>query len=277
MLNNTHRRYSLIYYTACFVVSYALLFSSGSLLCQTAPLFAVNKLDLSLHILLLTGLGQAVILNPGIQTVLDLIYLLLPLLLLWLVLKDSPLQYFVAFLNVIYNVVYTLLLTSLSAMSTQWFIGFIFIPALFMVKKELSFYYAFQCLRYLFIMIFFSAGLWKIRAGGLFNVEQMSAILLKQHGSLLVSSPQNWYASIILSLVKQPGTAYVLYLLGAFAELFFVIGFFTKSKDKLLLMILLLFIAFNMAIMKINYFPWVAFGFLFWYSKLKEPLPQHIN
>ncbi len=274
MLTNTHRRYFLIFYAACFMVCYFLLWSGGSLLHQTAPLFAVHKLDLSLQILLLSGLGDFVILHPWLQALLDVTYMLLPLLLLWAVLKHSTYQYFFAFLNVIYNIGYSLLLTGLSAMSTQWFVGFIFIPALFMVKGELSFYYALHCLRYLFIIIFFSAGLWKIRAGGLFNLEQMSAILLRQHGSLLVSAPQNWYASVILSLVRQPGIAYIFYALGALAELFFVVGLFTKRRDKWLLIILLLFIAFNMVIMKINYFPWVAFGFLFWYSKLNEPLPS---
>ena len=277
MLTNHYKRVFLFYYTACFIVCYALLYGSGSLLHQTSPLFAVNKLDLSLHILLLTSLGDLVIMHSWLQAVLDATYLLLPLLLLWAVLRQSTYQYFFAFLNVVYNIGYSLLLTTLSAMSTQWFIGFIFIPLLFMVRKDLSFYYAFHCLRYLFLIVFFTAGLWKIRAGGLLNLEQMSAILLKQHGSLLVSAPENWYASMILSLVRHPGMAYILYLLGATAELFFVVGLFTRNMDRLLLLILMLFIAFNIAIMKINYFPWVAFGFLFWYSKLNEPLLQDTN
>ena len=259
MLSNNHKRIFIFYYTACFTISYALLFFSGSLLHQTAPIFVINRLDLSLNILLLTGIADAC-------------YFLIPLLLWWAVVKRSAFQYSLAFLTVIYSTVYTLLITSLSAMSIQWFIASIFIPAIFVFRKELSFYFAFQCLRYLFIIFFFSAGLWKIRAGGLFNLEQMSAILLRQHGSLLVSAPENWYAIFILKIVSRPLLAYALYLMGTLAELSFIVGFFTKKWDRLLLLILLLFILFDLVLMKINYFPWVAFGFLFWNSSLKEPL-----
>ena len=273
MLTNTHKQNCLFYYTACFAVSFALLFGSNVLIHQTAPIFIINRLDISLNLLLLTRIGDVVMGTAWLQILLDVAYLLLPMFLLWAVLKQSRYQYALAFVNVVYNIGYTLLLTSLSALSMQWFIGCILIPAIFTVKKEQSFYFSFHCLRYLFIIIFFSAGWWKIRAGGVFNPEQMSAILLRQHGPLLVSDPDHWYASFILKMVAQPHLGYLLYLLGTLAELSFFIGIFTRKWDRLLLIILLLFILLDFLIMKINYFPWVSFGFLFWYSKLKEPLP----
>lgn len=275
MLTNNYKRSILFFYIACFTVCFLLLYGSHSLLHQTAPLFVVNRLDLSLNILLLTGIGNAVIANAWLQALLDAGYLLMPLLLLWAILKQSAAQYALALLNVFYNIAYTLLLTSLSALSMQWFIASIFIPALFAFKRETFFYYSFHCLRYLFIIFFFSAGLWKIRAGGVFNPEQMSGILLTQHATLLATAPENLYAAIILKIVAQPLLGYFLYLLGALAELIFIVGLFTKKWDKALLIILLLFIVFDFVLMKINYFPWVTFGFLFWYSKLKEPLPPN--
>lgn len=125
--------------------------------------------------------------------------------------------------------------------------------------------------------MFFSAGLWKIRAGGIFNPEEMGAILLKQHAAYLIHSPGDWFSRIINYLVINYRFSYLLYLASIIMELFFIVGFFTKKADKLLILIFLLFVLFDFFLMRINYFAWVTFVGCLWFTKYKEPGNENIE
>ena len=163
------------------MVSYLLLFAGDLLLHQQQPIIFRNRLDFSLNLLMLTNIGNAILNNYPLQMVLDVLYLVLPIILLVSVTKNYRGQYALALLHVSFNFVYTLLLTIVAPLSIQWFAGWVLIPLIFMFKNVRSFYFALHCMRYIFILIFFSAGLWKIRGGGVFNIEQMSAIFVRQH------------------------------------------------------------------------------------------------
>ncbi len=227
---------------------------------QQQPVLFNNRLDLSLNFLLLTNIGNVVLNNHWLKVVLDVLYILLPVALLVSVRKRSSIQYLLAWLQVVFNGCYVLLLTSMSPLSIQWFAGFILVPIIFILKSETSFTYAAQCMRYIFILLFFSAGLWKIRAGGIFNLEQMSAILVHQHTKILLDAGSKWYEQMIRYFINHPGLSYCIYLAGTIAELSFAIGFFSKRFDRLLFVVLLLFIVLNFLFMQINYISWLAFA-----------------
>lgn len=254
------------------MLCFFLLFFNGYLLHQTKPVFFINRLDFSLNLILLADACNTVINNYFLQVFLDVMYFMMTLFFIYACITNNKLQYLAALLNFFFNLVYILLLTSLSALSIQWFVGWILLPLLFIFKSAKSFYFAVHCMRYIFLLLFFSAGLWKIRGGGLFNIEQMSGILLKQHIVYLVAAPDNWYAKSIKFLITHYKFSYLLYLAAFAGEIIFCAGFFTRKYDKHLIGILLLFISFNFVLMKINYISWVAFAGCLWYSKYNEPV-----
>jgi hypothetical protein len=247
------------------------LLCNASLLHQFQPVFFTNRLDFSLNLLVLTDLPALVIRNSFVSFFLDTLYFLLPALLVLLCLINNKFQYFIALLNSIFNFIYALLISSLSAYSIEGFVGWILLPLIFTFKTDKGFYYALSSVRYVFLLIFFSAGVWKIRAGGIFNVEQMSGILIAQHAAYITGYTEDWFTKAIEYLISHSKVSYTFYLTAAIAELVFLIGFFTKKYDKFLIIIFLLFVLFNFIIMRINYFSWVAFLGCLWFSKYDEP------
>ena len=269
VLNNSHRKNFALFYFSCFTISFCWLFFNGWLLHELQPVFFLNRLDVTLNILFLTGIQNAIIKSFAIQLSLDILYFFLPLSLVFVV--NRKMQFYFAILNSIFNLTYALILSSVSPLSIAGFIGWILLPMLFVFTSDRGFYYAVNSMRYIFLLIFFSAGLWKIRTGGVFNTEQMSAILLKQHAAYLTQSPTDWFSRIVYYLVINYRFSYIVYVCAVIAELVFVIGFFTKKADKLLILIFLLFILFDFFLMRINYFAWIAFLGCLWFAKYKEP------
>jgi hypothetical protein len=209
--------------------------------------------------------------NTFLQVFFDVMYYLLPLLLVFSSSKKYKWQYLLAIITSLFNLVYALLLSSLSMLSVEGFTGWIIIPLIFALRSDKGFYYAMHCMRYVFLLIFFSAGLWKIRGGGLFNIDQMGAILIRQHAPYIVVAAGDWFTRCVYYLANHTIFSYTLYLGATIAELIFGIGFFTKRSDKILIVAFILFVVLDFVLMRINYFAWSAFLGCLWYSNYKEP------
>lgn len=251
------------------------MFFNGLLLHQLKPVFFLNRLDFSLNLLFLTNIQHFIIKSYYVQLLFDILYLALPVLLVLTI--NTKKQIYFAILNSFFNIVYALIVSSVSIISIEGFAGWMLLPLLFITVSDRGFYYLLNSLRYIFLLIFFSAGVWKIRTGAIFSIEQMSGILLKQHAAYIAQSPVNWFSSCINYLVIHYRLSYLLYLFSAIAELIFVIGFFTKRFDKLLIIVFLVFILLDYALMRINYFSWVAFLGCLWFSKYGEPEARALN
>jgi hypothetical protein len=115
-----------------------------------------------------------------------------------------------------------------------------------------TFYFLLHGLRYFFLFFFSSAGIWKIVQQGIFNIEQMSGVLLYQHKEYLTSS-SNWYSTAVLWLINHSSISYLLYFAAFLVELSFIIGFFTKKFDLFLAAAFLLFLLMDILLMRINY------------------------
>jgi len=240
---------------------------NNSLFSQLHPVLFLNRLDLTRNLLMLTDIQHAVINKSVVPLMLDSLYLLAPVTLLVTCIRNSKWQYPIAWINIIVNFVYAMMVTSMSTLSIEGFIGFIMVPLVFGFRSDVSFSFGLQLMRYFFLLIFVSAGLWKIRAGGLFNTEQMSAILLKQHAAYIYSSPENWYSRLILYFVRHSSLSWSIYLTATLTELAFITGFFTKKFDKLLIGLFIMFLLLNYFVMGINYISWTIFIFCMWYAK----------
>ncbi len=135
--------------------------------------------------------------------------------------------------------------------------------------QQTGLYSTLYCRRYatFFFISFFSAGVWKIVNGGVFNPLQMSAILLDQHKEMLAGAAGWWMQGVIGWLVAHATLGYLLYILVACMELLFFVGFFTRKYDKALVGIYLVFLLADHLIMRIPYYETLPFLLVFY---LKE-------
>ena len=239
---------------------------------QQAPVFFLNKADISGNALLATGIADGITSSPVFCLVLDGLFFLLPFFLVAAVRRESRFTTTIAILSVLYNMAYAYLFSIFTFVSIEVFTGWLFVPLVFASAKLRTNYYLLHCIRLIFLVIFFSTALWKIRSGGLFNTEQLSAVLLRQHASLLVSDPSSWFSRVLVFIIGHPAISYTLYLLAFALEFIFIVGFFTRRFDKFLIACFIGFIVFDYFLMEINYFPWAPFLGVLYYSRFAEPL-----
>lgn len=237
-------------------------------------MFFHNKLDLTSNIIQLGNLFTIVISSYKLQILLDCLFFLLPALLCISTVAGYKVQNFLAILTAVFNLVYAVVISAMSPLSIEGYIGWMVLPLVLVSRNDTCFYYALQAIRYFFLLILFSSAIWKVRAGGIFNGEQMSAILVNQHAAYLADQPGNWYSNFIKYLVIHKQLSYIIYLLATLSELAFVVGFFTKRYDRLLILIFVAFVSLDYFLMKINYFSWTAFLACLWFSEYRCLQPE---
>lgn len=269
LLTNKHKKQFAWFYLLCFIVNYGWYFLNNLLLCQVNPVFFINKLDVTRNIVMLTSLQHLLIDSYWLRLVFDMLFLLLPLLLWFLVIKERKGFKTVAVVTSLICLVYGIYVSAFTHLSLELFVAWMLIPLVFYAASAKGFYHLLHCIRIIFILIFFTAGLWKIRAGGIFNMEQMSGILVEQHSEYLVSNSTNWFSQFVYFLVGHPAISYSLYLVGLIAELIFILGLFTRRFDTVLLVAFLFFLIADLFLMQINYFNWLVFAGLLYFSKYK--------
>ena len=270
LLNPKHIRQFALFYYCCFLLSFSWFLYNRITFAGLQPVFFINRLDITRNILMLTDWQHSLLGNNVLCLIFDIIYAALPILLTIAVYKDIPGKVFIAIVTAIFTLMYGTFLSAVSYTSPEMFIGFILIPLLFTATSLKGFYYLLHCIRYLFILVFISAGFWKIKEAGIFNLEEMAGILLVQHNMYVLSNPSDLFSKTVYYLVQHPIIAYAFYFIAAFAELVFVAGVFTKKYDKALLVILCLFILFDFLLMRINYFSWFVFAGCFYFSRFKS-------
>lgn len=155
--------------------------------------------------------------------------------------------------------------------SIEWHIAWLFTPFLFIAKSNKTFYFLMHGIRYYFLFFFVSAGMWKIYHGAIFNLQEMSAILLNQHKEYLVSDPNATYTYFIYWLVNNQSVSYLLYIVATVLELVFIVGFFTKKYDRYLLMAFVAFLLMDLFIMRIPYFEVLPVILPLLFSRFAEP------
>ncbi len=248
------------------------------LLYQLQPILFRTPFDGTAWVLMQTGIHQWLLNNRAGCLFFDAIFYLAPLAYWWLCEKKqlvSPLLFGIFW--TIFNWVYVLCYVLFPTTSLEKFLPALLLPILFATRRIASFYYIMHGMRYFFLFFFVSTGLWKLRTGAVFNVEQMSGILLMQHKEFLVASPRHLYSSFLYWLIQNPYISYCVYLTGAIIELIFSIGFFTKKYDKQLFVLLIIFFVADFILMRIPFFEILPLALPFLFSKpilqLNYPLP----
>lgn len=270
-----HRNRFIYFYSICIGLFILWLFFNGLLLHQFKPVLFINRLDLSLNLLNSSGLTQHVIKSNILKIILDSIFILLPLAMLFSFLYNWKIKNLIPVLLSAFIWVYGLMVSSMSTLSVEGFLAFTLVPLIFTTDKEVKYYFLLNCLRYAFIIVFFSTALWKFRGGGIFNPEQLSGILVNQHSTLLAENVNSFFSGFLKYLINHPFISWVIFALGIFIEFFFVVGLFTKKLDKTLLLLLILFFVMDYFLMQINYMAWLPFAGLLYFSRFTSlPLQE---
>ena len=257
------------WYLVWFVIYYAWMFSTGLLFSQVQPVFFLNRLDITGNILMLGNLQHKLINSQGLRIIFDILYLLLPCLLTFSYYNKSKAVPYVAIATSIFSLVYNYFYTLMIFVSPEVLVVWIFVPLVFTTLSIKGFYFRLHTVRFIFLVFFLSSALWKIRAGGIFNTDQMSGVLKSQHAPHLVNNISDWYAGIMSWLINHPAISYILYLFAFLAEFSFIVGFFTTRFDKYLIILFCMFIIGDYFFMEINYCSWLAFLGCLYFSRFK--------
>ncbi len=254
---------ALYYVIICYTLLLYNLYN-GLLLCQMQPLFLFMRDDVFSWLFMQTGLPQWLLLHPAYFIAFDTAYYTVPALFLYIIIYKNAYVQPVAFLMLVVNWIYIQCYTLYPTNSITLYIAPLIFPAIFLAKDSRLFHLLFGGLRYFFLYFFFSAGIWKIVNGGVFNPLQLSAILLDQHKEMLTNSPGWWMSKLIGWLIAHPMPAYILYLLVTIMELLFGTGFFTARFDKQLAFIYIFFLLADHLVMRIPYYETLPFLLTFY-------------
>jgi hypothetical protein len=216
---------------------------------------------------MLSNLQHALIDHKWVRILFDVVYILFPILLTYSFVKDKNIHKPIALATALFSLLYCLLFSTMSVVSIEVYVAWMLVPILFCARTTKGFYFLMHSLRIIFIIIFFSAALWKLFTAAIFNEAQMSAVLLTQHANYLASANNDIFGNVILYLIRHKGIAHTLYLGAFFIEFIFVVGFFTKRFDWYLIVFFSLFLIFDYFIMGINYFLWLPFAGCLYFSK----------
>jgi cbb3-type cytochrome oxidase subunit 3 len=269
--NQQHRNAITQWYVILLTLLFIGMWWNGMLLSQMQPEFFTNKLDVSTWLLMRTGLHKAFLFNKPMCIIFDSLLLVLPIIYLALYKLQSRWQYAFAWLLLIFTFVYYQCYTLYPTTSIEGYIGYMLMPLLFTCISLKRFYFTLHFLRYVFLFFFLSAGLWKLRNGGFFNGEQMSAVLLMQHKEYLVSSPDAWLTNFYNWLIAHKMMGWCLFAASTFFELSFAVGFFTKNLDRWLIGLFVIFLLMDVLVMRIYYFDMAVMLLTLGYSKWKAP------
>lgn len=260
MFYSIHKKLVLTVY---FIFYYFTLFSfffSHRLLSQYKAVFFTHNRDLTELALIATGIPAFMIAQPWTYIVADSLMFIVPVFLLIFYIKQKAFSRITGFLFLALLLAYFLLQDIFTQLHSQMFIGFFIIAFTFITTTPQQFYNALKLGRYFFLYSFVSAAIWKISRGTLLNTEQLSTILVFQHGDLLTGNCSNNLCRLYFYLINHPAISFMLYIGAIIIESCFIIGFFTRKWDNVLLSLAIIFFTFDHLIMRIPFWPVMALG-----------------
>jgi hypothetical protein len=216
---------------------------------------------------------QALSESAVLRFVIDCLVVLLPILLFSLItfMENKRWIKIISVLTSSVLFLYGLLIDSTTLIHFEGYIMLALFSLVFYFKDAIGFYFTFNCYRYFFIFIFFSAGLWKLRTRAIFNNEQMSCILLEQHLRHLVYDSNDYFSRLIYFLINSTMFSQSLYCMVFIIQVSFISGVFTKKFDRILLCLFIIFIVLDYFLMRIDYLIWIGYGIVLYFSKFINP------
>lgn len=264
------KKFTINFIVIFYVLAFYKLFN-GLWLFQVAPYFFVNRFDGIAWLFMQTGIHQWLINNKAGWWLFDLAFYSMPLIYYAAYSFNQKLITATALCWLIINWLYVQFYTLYPTNSIEGHVAWLLMPVLFAARRLKTFYFLMHGLRYFFLFFFASAAIWKLRQDGFFNPQQMTGILLMQHGTYLVSAPQSWFTAFVYGLIQHERVGYALYIAATLLEFTFIIGFFTRRYDKWLIVAFVLFLLMDLLVMRIPYFEILPLSLPLLYSKYEEP------
>lgn len=214
---------------------------------QLTPLFYAPNANFSYWLFLYSGISTLIFSNAY------LIYLLNYLLFSSCILIIIKPRWFVC--AVIFTIciwIYQLLMYSIVTYQS-YAIGLLFPCIPFMFKSDFKFHFTFDAGRYFLCGLYFLGGILKIKNGAIFQLSHLSDSLSLSVGDYMMQNADSLKANVMTFLIINQGLSWFLFLIVVVLELSFIIGFFTKKYDKLLIALFFVFHCSNALIMDIPF------------------------
>jgi|GEM_PF-5656340 len=220
------------------------------------------EIDNTFWLVLASGLPQAIISNPVLCIVLDVLVLATALLAFTRKDKTTVTRIFLVlfFLQTIINETYTS-----QHSKTVVCIFLVLLPFCF---KGAVFKRLWEFARYFLVFILLSAAYYKFKNGGLGHPDQMIHILMTQHADIMILAPDYWQSRLATWLISVPSFTNALYYLLFFSQLTFIAALFTRRFDRLLSVILFSFCILTYVLMRIYNFDLLIMVFPLWFSSV---------
>lgn len=221
-------------------------FASNALLSQigTNPIL-FEQSELLYRLFLKTGLLQLLISSNVALGLFDLVLFFLPVTFLITMNRGFAIMFSLL------SLVYFLSFNVITGHHYHGLAGLLVITLPFWSKKEPRFNLLWEGARYYLLYIFASAALWKICRGSVFEAEQLSNILKAQQLDLLLQQPDSLKAIMAKYLISHVAVSHLVLVLNVALQFTFLIGFFTKRFDTVLLILCFVFVVGNYFVMSI--------------------------
>ncbi len=270
-MNTTQRQKFTASFLAIFYFLGIYKLANGLWLFQQEPYFFINRFDFSTWIFMKTGIHKWPLGNTGRLLFFDVVFYASPFLWYLVYRSFNKASVYCALLWLLINWIYVQCYTLYPTNSIEGHLAWLLMPLLFATANTKQFYFVMHGLRYFFLFFFASAGIWKLRQSGVFYPQQLSGVLLTQHAAHLVSSPNHWQTRFIYFLIAHEKLGWALYISATIVELAFIVGFFTRRYDKLLIAGFMAFLILDLLVMRIPYFEVLPLVLPLVFSKYKEP------
>ncbi len=249
----------------CFYFAVFLFLGVGHrTLLQVHPVFFHYNRDLAELMLIGSGLPKFMIAHPVCFAFADTLGFLLPIPLLGYAFRKDRFSPLLGWAFCGYVTLYLLLADLFWQIHHGPFILYVLLAFAFVTNREDRFYFILRGCRYYFLYIFVSAAIWKTVRGAVFDGQEMSHILLNQHIDLLSGDCQTTICRCYAWLIGHPAVAQPLYIGAVLMESVFVVGFFTRRFDRLLLALAILFVAADLLVMRIPYWTMLLGAITLW-------------
>ena len=242
-------------------------------LSQLQPKIFLTRFDGFTWLFMKTGLHQWLIDNKTGWLLFDTLFYAMPLVFFFSHNVYRVGAVVTAFLMLVVNWIYIQCYTLFPSNSIEANTAWLLFPVIFLAANPKTFRLLAEGLRYFFLFIMVSAGVWKIVTGAVFNEQQMSGVLLYQHAELLATSPGYWQTNLVEWIIANENVGFVLFLLATGLELTFLAGFFTKKYDHLLIILFIIFLVFDHLVMRIPYYDLMPYLILLRLGAMYRDLP----
>ncbi len=233
------------------------------------PYFYEPHEDPLAWIFISSGIPEFVINHRWISISLDILVPLLVIIILLLAINKNR-NYKLLLLHLLLFNFYLFVVFSYPTLSIKKYLGLTLLPILFLAKDDKTYKLLFSVFRYFVLFIFSSSALWKIFRGSVIQKDQFVYILQHQHIDQFHFYPDHLVSLIAQYIIGHPTLASILFLCAIGIQLAFTIGFITRKWDRVLALLLCVFVLFDFLFMRIEYWEFLVFLPLFFSTNKKE-------